>query len=683
LSGDRTSRTKHSSRPSDIDDRSREKAGDEGGIIGRGGGSSGRGGGGIEGLASVGGRQRSATQLISGGGGGGGEGDADAAVDALDAAADAFAAAVEASETASEAAHVSRGGITAVGGAPGNALFLQGMTFHIEKRFQGRFTSEKSSRDAAVRALRRHGGCVAGTSMDWSSPHITHHVVEDAAFFHRYTDTLRHTTRNEKRLVTWAWVEACLRDRRVLPLIYPASVVYQPQTSSRTLSPIRPGKRSRHIAPLLSSVDTLPSSGDTLPGSGAFTLVSGPSGGSGVVLDLPSTSGSLPRSSEKQQTSRIEIDEARALWSAAVEARALWSAAVQEHKDAVLVMVANRHHAKATKSAWDAAGAATVAADTELRQAVWFSTQTRMRIEVNDAVEAARPPPLTHPPSAPGAHGVFPPTKVGGAIDWPWHDAMFTSESLKYEDFEFVAQINLAQVTGRCTLLPTGLLPAAGILYFFVTQRYDELEDPEEPEVLDWNRSCSVLHYNPGDDAPPWPAPLPLGALNPESVRSCDIFGPMRTSMETYRNAAPAAAGDILTVPPYPIHELMSEQWRSWDGGNDGALLDSHPDWNVQNRYEAEITYINSVCEMAAVPCHTPMLLGHCNVPEAGLDQWSEMYGDLGESPLGDKYDEGKVCLLQLMPHGPEGCFVAFFATEAEIRERRWDAVEVMVIPCE
>jgi hypothetical protein len=365
-------------------------------------------------------------------------------------------------------------------------------------------------------------------------------------------------------------------------------------------------------------------------------------------------------------------------------------------------MVANRRHAKATKSAWDAAGAATVAADTELRQAVCFSTHMRMQIEVNDAVEAARPPPLTHPPSAPGADGVFPPTKVGGAIDWPWHDAAFSGpqESLKHGGFEFVAQINLAQVTGRCTLLPQGLLPAAGVLYFFVTQRYDEVEDPEDPEEFDWNRRCSVLHYNPGDDAPPWPAPLPLGALDPESVRSCDIFGPMRTSMETYRNAAPAAAGDILTMPSYPIHELMSEQWRSWEEAYDAAqlfwqeandysaLLDSHPDWNddwnEENRNEAERTYIDSVREMAAVPCHAPMLLGHCNVPEAGLKpNYQEMYGDLGSSPLGEKYDEGKVCLLQLMPHGPEGCFVAFFATEVEIRERRWDAVEVMVIPCE
>jgi hypothetical protein len=433
----------------------------------------------------------------------------------------------------------------------------------------------------------------------------------------------------------------------------------------------------------MSSGDTLPSSGeDALPGSGAFTQVSAPSEGQTDDLDLPSASRSLPSCIEQQQASPVGTG---ALWSA----RAVWSTAVQEHKVAVQVMVTNRRHAKVTKSAWDAASAAIVTADAELRQAKFASTEARMQMENNDAVEAARPPPLTHPPSAPGAHGVFPPTKVGGSIDWPWHDAAFSvPQGSLYGDFEFVAQINLAQVTGGCTLLPPGLLPAGGVLYFFVAQRYDEVEDPEDPEEIEWNRSCSVVHYNPGDDAPPWPAALPFGALDPEWVRSCDIFGPMRTSMETYCNAAPAAAADILTMPPYPIHEIMSDQWRSWEDANDGALLGvSHPDWNddwnEENQYEAESMYINSVREMAAVPCHAPMLLGHCNISEYGLDHWMDMYGDLGESPLGDKYNEGKVCLLQLMPHGPEGCFVAFFATEAEIRERQWDAVEVIVIPCE
>ena len=48
---------------------------------------------------------------------------------------------------------------------------------------------------------------------------------------------------------------------------------------------------------------------------------------------------------------------------------------------------------------------------------------------------------------------------------------------------------------------------------------------------------------------------------------------------------------------------------------------------------------------------------------------------------MATKIEAGQVCLLQVTPHGPGGTFVVFFANEGELRERRWDAVQVAVMP--
>jgi hypothetical protein len=103
------------------------------------------------------------------------------------------------------------------------------------------------------------------------------------------------------------------------------------------------------------------------------------------------------------------------------------------------------------------------------------------------------PPPPLLPPSllddtttntsfqGRGSRGVeqdfsFPPTKVGGAVDCPWHDETGRPETpaeLKLGGFEFIAQINLEQVTRGCAFAPPGVLPAAGMLYFFVREGYE------------------------------------------------------------------------------------------------------------------------------------------------------------------------------------------------------------------
>jgi hypothetical protein len=84
------------------------------------------------------------------------------------------------------------------------------------------------------------------------------------------------------------------------------------------------------------------------------------------------------------------------------------------------------------------------------------------------------PSPVCRDP-VPGDCEVFPPTKVGGVPDWPWHD----EEGLSAKTFppsnlwEFVAQVNLSQVHASCSLIPEGLLPESGVLYFFLDRDFD------------------------------------------------------------------------------------------------------------------------------------------------------------------------------------------------------------------
>lgn len=354
-------------------------------------------------------------------------------------------------------------------------------------------------------------------------------------------------------------------------------------------------------------------------------------------------------------------------------------------------------------------------ADVAFHLAEAESVQARVELAESEAKDALREPHLTHPASSPGERGVFPPTKVGGSIDWPWHDEKrcnmdgnpvmqpncqeFFSGSL-----EFLAQINLEQVTSGCAFLPPGLLPTAGILYFFISAGFEEDLNPgivpegEDPLNPVWRRKCYVWHYQPDDDSPSWPKPLPHGALHPVARHRypyTHIFGAMRTSMETYRSSAPAAAADVLTAPSFPRHDMMSAKWRRVLYPSDVAHLYG----NIANLYdeeeqeeddemrssdyvEAECTYVNRVRAMAAVPCHVPMMLGHFSIPEhAFWGLWGDAYVAPDESPLRDMYDQDKICLLQVMPQGPEECVVAFFATKAELLRRDWGAVEVIVIP--
>jgi len=287
------------------------------------------------------------------------------------------------------------------------------------------------------------------------------------------------------------------------------------------------------------------------------------------------------------------------------------------------------------------------------------------------------PPPVTHPPMAPGEREVFPPTKVGGTPNSPWHDQEGRppppASVSKSPRFEFVAQINLTQLRD-CAFITPGLLPSSGVLYFFIES------GNEGDDIL-----SQVMHYDPAPDAPPWPAPLPHGTVDPEQRELLNAtFGNMRSSFECYRSSTPAPALDALTLPPYPKHQLMSDAWERWEGGESLSENSDHDersesDWSEFDRCDIESKYIWDARELGP-PCSAPMMLGHRVIPGDVANAWMEVSGSIADSPAGRKIDAGQVCLLQVTPHGPDGNFLAFFASERELRERRRDAVRVVVM---
>ena len=292
---------------------------------------------------------------------------------------------------------------------------------------------------------------------------------------------------------------------------------------------------------------------------------------------------------------------------------------------------------------------------------------------------------------------MFPQTKVGGIPDWPWHDvnalpAPPPPASQGGLDCVFVAQINLEQLRD-CVFITPGLLPTTGVLYFFVQIRNFFVQIGEE-FYPDEEITSHVMHYDPTPDAPPWPASHPHGAIDPAHHQLlADTFGIMADSLEYYRSSAPAPAADALTLPPFTKHQLIDVAWLRrmanedlsedmFDGAlsEDNSSVDS--DWveevGWEANWEAQLKYMTDARDLGP-PCTAPMMLGHCVIPKAVVDAWWKIAEGEGieESPIGEKIDAGQVCLLQLTMGGT---FVAFFASEKELRERRWDAVQVAVM---
>jgi hypothetical protein len=233
------------------------------------------------------------------------------------------------------------------------------------------------------------------------------------------------------------------------------------------------------------------------------------------------------------------------------------------------------------------------------------------------------------------------------------------------------------------------------VLYFFVQIRRFSVQIGEEL-FPDEDITSQVMHYDPAPDAPPWPAPRPWPAalhiaVNPAHRQLlAETFGIMADSLEYYRSSAPAPALDALTLPPFAKHQLIDDAWvrgvvdeilseeRADEALSEDRSADS--DWVEEIQWEAdweaESKYQTAARDMAP-PCTAPMMLGHCVIPEAVVDGWCNMGNGEGieESPFGEKINAGQLCLLQVTMGGT---FVAFFASEKEIRERRWDAVQVV-----
>jgi len=289
------------------------------------------------------------------------------------------------------------------------------------------------------------------------------------------------------------------------------------------------------------------------------------------------------------------------------------------------------------------------------------------------------PSPVCRDP-APGDCEVFPPTKVGGLPDWPWHD----EEGLNVKTFppsnlwEFVAQVNLSQVHASCSLIPEGLLPESGVLYFFLDRDFDRDDDEGLADGL--------VRYYSLVDRPPWPG-APVDSASKATydrtvLKRFQNHGHTRVNPVTYYSTALAPARDALTMRPWiDGSELLPPEWTDWQ---ETDFSPEHPMAELfrseNDDVEAEYEYVNNIRDLfPCPPADTPMMLGYPVVSEEAIDYWSEIHGVHFDSPVGDLSDKNSVLLLQIAPHGPSGSWAAFTMTEANLRERKWDSVAVQI----
>jgi len=289
------------------------------------------------------------------------------------------------------------------------------------------------------------------------------------------------------------------------------------------------------------------------------------------------------------------------------------------------------------------------------------------------------PSPVCRDPAS-GDCEVFPPTKVGGLPDWPWHD----EEGLNVKTFppsnlwEFVAQVNLSQVHASCSLIPEGLLPESGVLYFFLDRDFDRDDDEGLADGL--------VRYYSLVDRPPWPgAPVDSAskaAYDRTVLKRFQNHGHTRVNPVTYYSTALAPARDALTMRPWiDGSELLPPEWTDWQ---ETDFSPEHPMAELfrseNDDVEAEYEYVNNIRDLfPCPPADTPMMLGYPVVSEEAIDYWSEIHGVHFDSPVGDLSDKNSVLLLQIAPHGPSGSWAAFTMTEANLRERKWDSVAVQI----
>ena len=281
----------------------------------------------------------------------------------------------------------------------------------------------------------------------------------------------------------------------------------------------------------------------------------------------------------------------------------------------------------------------------------------------------------------PDEGAVFPPTQVGGVPDWPWHDEEGVCGERKafpeVDDWEFVAQVNLRQVHASSSLIPEGLLPERGILYFFLDRDFDTIYE---------DQMCLVRFYPDSLDSPPWPgANLDRSAEAAHQRTTLRRFQNMkhtRFNPVTYRSAAVAPARDVLTMRPFiEGDELMPPEWAEWaelDFPQDHPLSELYDD---DDDFQAECEYPGNIRD--AFPCppvDVPVMLGYPIISEEAIDFWTQDV-HFPDTPVGDMSDKELLLLLQIAPHGPQGSWIAFLATEETLRNREWTLIHHRVYP--
>ena len=210
--------------------------------------------------------------------------------------------------------------------------------------------------------------------------------------------------------------------------------------------------------------------------------------------------------------------------------------------------------------------------------------------------------------------------------------------------------------------------------------------NPDEGAVFPPS-DCLVRFYPDSLDSPPWPgANLDRSAEAAHQRTTLRRFQKMkhtRFNPVTYRSAAVAPARDVLTMRPFiEGDELMPPEWAEWaelDFPQDHPLSELYDE---NNDLEAECEYVGNIRD--AFPCppvDVPVMLGYPIISEEAVNFWTEVVG-FPDTPVGDMSEKDAcLLLLQIAPHGPQGSWIAFLATEETLRNRKWTLIHHRIYP--
>ena len=125
----------------------------------------------------------------------------------------------------------------------------------------------------------------------------------------------------------------------------------------------------------------------------------------------------------------------------------------------------------------------------------------------------------------------------------------------------------------------------------------------------------------------------------------------------------------------------MPPEWAEWaelDFPQDHPLSELYDD---DDDFHAECEYPGNIRD--AFPCppvDVPVMLGYPIISEEAIDFWTQDV-HFPDTPVGDMSDKELLLLLQIAPHGPQGSWIAFLATEETLRNREWTLIHHRVYP--